>query len=64
MWMCAILAGANVLVAIVFQAETNFDRPAETEDGEGFTMDQLADLKAQNRTPYLKSLSLTGYYDR
>ena len=64
LWMGAILEGVSVLVAVLFQAETNFNRPTETEDGEGFESSRLNSLRAQTNRQWTKSLTLSGWYDK
>ena len=62
-WMNAILTGVNFLLSVFFQAETNFERPPEYENGEGLDPSQLADIRARANSAWLKSLSVTSWYD-
>ena len=64
LWMATILTGVSVLVAFFFQAETNFERPPETEDGEGFEASQLQTLRNQAQHRFARSLSFFGWRDR
>ncbi|KAF2102510.1 MFS general substrate transporter [Rhizodiscina lignyota] len=61
-WMDSILTGTCFLFITLFQSETNFRRPIESETGEG--MDAMS---AQSTTPsqysWVRSLALWGWYD-
>ena len=63
-WMDVALTGALFVCTLLFLAETNFNRPAEFEGGEGLESSQLASLTAQTKPSWFKSLSVTGWYDR
>ena len=63
-WMNAVLTGVCFLVAILFFPETNFRRPPEFEDGEGMHPSELVAIRARSTHSWVKSLSVTGWYDR
>ncbi len=64
MWMNTILIGACLVLVILFSAETNFKRPHDTEGGEGLDPAQLEVLRARSEKSWVKSLGLSGWYDR
>lgn len=63
-WMNAMLTGACFLTTLLFQAETNFTRPQEFENGEGMQPSELATLRKRSKSSWLKSLNMLGWYDR
>ncbi|OBT94853.1 hypothetical protein VE01_06358 [Pseudogymnoascus verrucosus] len=63
-WMNVILTGVCFLATVLFQAETNFERPPEYETGEGLEASQLPDIRARSNASWAKSLSVTSWYDR
>ncbi|KIX03500.1 uncharacterized protein Z518_07053 [Rhinocladiella mackenziei CBS 650.93] len=63
-WMNVILTGFLFLTTILFQAETNFKRPAEYESGEGLLPSELAAIRARANSSWIKSLGVTGWYER
>lgn len=63
-WMNAILTGACFSIAVLFSCETNFHRAPENEAGEGMHPDELVDLRARLNHSWLRTLSVTGWYDR
>lgn len=63
-WKNVILTGVLFLFTILFQAETNFRRPPETESGEGLPESQLPAIRARSTATWTQSLSVTSYYDR
>lgn len=60
-WMDSILTGVCMVVIILFQPETNFIRPADTEDG-GET--EQAVTTQQGQYSWKQSLGLFAWYDR
>jgi MFS family permease len=62
--MNTILTGVNFILTLLFQAETNFERPLEYEDGEGFEASRLADIRSRATSHWFKSLTVTSWYDR
>lgn len=64
LWQNVILTGTLFLVIILFCPETNFKRPPQTEDGEGLPQSELAALQARAGGSWIKSLGVTGWYDR
>lgn len=62
--MNVILTGVNLFLTILFQAETNFERPLAYENGEGLLSSELADITARANPSWFKSLSMTSWYDR
>ncbi len=63
-WHQVFLTGMLFLVIVLFQAETNFDRPPENESGEGLPASQLAAIRARVKSRWIKSLSVTLWYNR
>jgi MFS family permease len=63
-WMNVILTGACFLAVLLFQAETNFNRPVEFETGEGLEQSELAIIRARANSAWVQSLSVTSWYDR
>lgn len=63
-WKNVILTGCLFLTTIIFQAETNFKRPAENESGEGLPSSELAAIRARGYSRWIESLSVTRGYDR
>jgi MFS family permease len=63
-WMNAILTGVCFLATVLFQAETNFERPPECETGEGLEESQLLVIRAGSNTSWATSLSVTSWYNR
>ncbi|KEF57343.1 uncharacterized protein A1O9_05260 [Exophiala aquamarina CBS 119918] len=63
LWANSILAGVLFLTMCLFASETNFERPPENEMGEGLEPSELPAIRARANSSWLKSLSLTGWYD-
>ncbi|KAJ9602218.1 hypothetical protein H2200_013338 [Cladophialophora chaetospira] len=63
-WHQVFLTGALFVVTLLFQAETNFDRPLENESGEGLPASQLADIRTRTKSSWIKSLGVTSWYNR
>ncbi|KIX09064.1 uncharacterized protein Z518_00142 [Rhinocladiella mackenziei CBS 650.93] len=63
-WMNTILTGVCFLNTVLFQAETNFQRPGEFETGEGLESSRLASIRARANPSWFKSLKITSWYDR
>ncbi|KAK7903234.1 hypothetical protein LTR67_001251 [Exophiala xenobiotica] len=63
-WHQVFLTGMLFLVIVLFQAETNFNRPQENESGEGLPASQLAAIRARVKSRWIKSLGLTSWYNR
>lgn len=61
--MNMIVTGFAFLLVIFLYPETNFKRPAENET-EGMSPSDLQALRAQTTSTWIKSLSVTGWYDR
>jgi MFS family permease len=62
--MNTILTGINFFCCALFQAETNFSRPAENESGEGIDESKLAAMRSRTNASWFKSLIVTSWYDR
>lgn len=62
--MNAILTGIVFIMTLLFQAETNFERPAEKENEEGIEYSKLAEIRARARPNWFRSLSISAWYDR
>jgi len=62
--MDTILVGAVFLSTALFQAETNFTRPQEYETGQGLEASELEAIRANSKSSWVKSLSVTGWYDK
>ncbi|KEF54611.1 uncharacterized protein A1O9_09053 [Exophiala aquamarina CBS 119918] len=62
--MDTILVGAVFLFTALFQAETNFTRPQEYETGQGVEASEIQAIRANSRSSWLKSLAVTGWYDK
>ncbi|KAK4936593.1 hypothetical protein LTR10_022580 [Elasticomyces elasticus] len=62
-WHQVFLTGALFLGTVLFQAETNFDRPLDNEFGEGLPASQLAHLRARAKSSWIKSLGVTSWYN-
>ena len=63
-WMNTILVGVLFVMVLLLAAETNFIRPEDTEGGEGLDPAQLEIIRARNKSSWVQSLSLFGWYDR
>lgn len=63
-WMNAILTGTCLLTTVLFMAETNFHRSPENEMTGGVDASDLAEIRARARPSWIKSLSLTSWYER
>src|SRR5882672_5228602 len=63
-WMNSILTGVCLLTTFLFQAETNFDRPAEFETGEGLESSQLPAVRSRIKPSWTQSLGVVSWYDR
>jgi MFS family permease len=63
-WHQVVLTGALFLVTVLFQPETNFNRPLENEAGEGLPSSQLPELQARAKSSWIKSLGVTSWYNR
>jgi MFS family permease len=63
-WHQVFLTGMIFLVIVLFQAETNFNRPQENESGEGLPASQLAAIRARVKSRWIKSLGVTSWYNR
>jgi MFS family permease len=63
-WHQVFLTGALFVITVLFQAETNFNRPLENEAGEGLPSSQLAELRAQAKSSWIGSLNITSWYNR
>ncbi|OQV08089.1 hypothetical protein CLAIMM_12411 [Cladophialophora immunda] len=63
-WMNTVLTGVCFLVAALFSPETNFRRPPENEGGEGRHPSELEAIRARANSSWMKSISVTGWYDR
>lgn len=63
-WMNVILTGSSLLITFLFQAETNFNRPADCEAGEGLEASQLDGIRRRTKSSWARSLSVTSWYDR
>ena len=64
LWEDAIIIGTMFTYLCMFLPETNFKRPTENETGEGLEPSLLPAIQARANSSWLKSLSLTGWYDR
>lgn len=62
--MNTILVGVVLVSTVLLQPETNFIRPQEYETGQGMEMSELRAIRANNKSNWLKSLSVTGWYDK
>jgi MFS family permease len=62
--MDAILTGVCFFLVVFFQAETNFERPPEFENGEGISATELRDMKSRVHQNWFKSLGVRSWYDR
>ena len=63
-WMNVILTGVLFVVIVLFQAETNFLRPPENETGEGMDPAELPAIRANAKSRWVDSLTVTAWYDR
>lgn len=59
-----ILTGLLFLVVVLFQAETNFNRPLENESREGLPASQLPTIRAGVKSSWIGSLGITSWYNR
>ncbi|KAE8381792.1 hypothetical protein BDV26DRAFT_289218 [Aspergillus bertholletiae] len=59
-----ILTGINFLFIVLFQAETNFERPYEYEHSEGLQCSDIAVIKTQVTFSWVESLSVTSWLDQ
>ena len=65
LWMDAILSGLCLLIVVMLQAETNFERPPDSEDGAGLDASEFDALRSNARTfQWTRSLSVVEWYDR
>ncbi|KIW97740.1 uncharacterized protein Z519_01324 [Cladophialophora bantiana CBS 173.52] len=64
LWHDTILTGFVFLVIVLFAPETNFKRPPENESGEGMPLPELVDLRKRVKFSWIRSLSVTTWYDR
>ncbi|KAJ9609082.1 hypothetical protein H2200_006853 [Cladophialophora chaetospira] len=62
--MNTILTGINFICCALFQAETNFNRPAENESGEGLDASALAAIRSRTNGSWFRSLGVMSWYDR
>ena len=63
-WMNTVLTGFSFVIAFLFQAETNFQRPAENESGEGLHPSELEAIRARVNNSWAQSLGVMEWYDR
>ena len=63
-WMNVILTGTCFLTAILFAAETNYQRPLDNEGGEGMHPSELEAIRARANSTWVQSLNVTSWYDR
>ncbi len=63
-WMDSILTGTCFLLILLLQPETNFDRPEDSELGEGITALDLAALRQNSKPSFTRALSVTAWYDK
>lgn len=62
-WMDSVLTGTCFLITVLFQPESNFDRPIESETGEEPTAPVVAEIQ-RSKYSWTKSLSIWAWYDR